>query len=262
MRTREYGHAGRVLILLHGGPGVSGYLAPLARRLGEMFRVLEPMQRGSGEVPLTVARHVQDLAELIHARCARTRPALVGHSWGAMLALAYAAAHPSDVGALALIGCGTFDPVARGRLQATIDERLRGEPRRRIDRVRAEIADPDERLKTIGELLLPAYSYDLASITQPVETCDARAHEETWEDMVRLQDAGVYPAAFAAIEVPVLMLHGAADPHPGRLIRAGLEPYLPQLAYREWAHCGHYPWLERAVAEEFMTTLSQWLLER
>jgi hypothetical protein len=36
--------------------------------------------------------------------------------------------------------------------------------------------------------------------------------------MIRLQDHGVYPAAFSAIRSPVLMLHGAVDPHPGRMI--------------------------------------------
>jgi pimeloyl-ACP methyl ester carboxylesterase len=55
------------------------------------------------------------------------------------------------------------------------------------------------------------------------------------------------------------MLHGAVDPHPGALVRAGLEPYLPQLEYHEWARCGHYPWLEKAVREEFFAVLRQWL---
>ncbi len=77
--------------------------------------------------------------------------------------------------------------------------------------------------------------------------------------MVRLQAESVYPAAFAAIDAPVLMLHGAVDPHPGRMIRASLEPHLPQLEYREWKRCGHYPWLEKAVREEFFAVLREWL---
>lgn len=76
---------------------------------------------------------------------------------------------------------------------------------------------------------------------------------------MRLQEEGVYPAAFAAIDAPVLMLHGAADPHPGRMIRASLEPHLSQLEYREWERCGHYPWLEKAVRDEFFAVLRGWL---
>ena len=44
------------------------------------------------------------------------------------------------------------------------------------------------------------------------------------------------------------------------MIRASLAPYLPHLDYREWDRCGHYPWLERAVREEFFSVLREWLL--
>jgi pimeloyl-ACP methyl ester carboxylesterase len=56
------------------------------------------------------------------------------------------------------------------------------------------------------------------------------------------------------------MLHGSYDPHPGRMILASLRPCLPQIEYREWDHCGHYPWLEREVREEFFSTVRAWLL--
>ncbi len=47
----------------------------------------------------------------------------------------------------------------------------------------------------------------------------AKGHHESWSDMVRLQESGVFPARFASIRCPVLMLHGSYDPHPGALIR-------------------------------------------
>ena len=88
---------------------------------------------------------------------------------------------------------------------------------------------------------------------------DAKSHTETWADMVRLQETGIYPAAFAAITAPVLMLHGKFDPHPGQLIRASLLPYLAHLDSHEFERCGHYPWLERAAKQEFRTVLRNWL---
>ena len=77
--------------------------------------------------------------------------------------------------------------------------------------------------------------------------------------MVRLQQEGVYPGAFSAIDAPVLMLHGSYDPHPGEMIRAGLEQHLPQLEYHELERCGHYPWREKAVRDEFFAVLRGWL---
>jgi pimeloyl-ACP methyl ester carboxylesterase len=262
MRIHEYGTAGPVVVVLHGGPGAPGSAAPVARELASSFRVLEPFQRSSGGEPLTVARHVHDLHDLLEARRTDDLPALVGHSWGAMLALAYAAAHPGFVASLVLIGCGTFDLEARARMRAICEERIDPALRQRLERLPQEVADPDERLRVLGELLLPLYSCDPVADPPEREPFDARAHTETWEDMLRLQAEGVYPAAFAAIDAPVLMLHGAADPHPGQMIRASLAPYLPQLEYRGWDRCGHYPWLERAVRDEFFSTLRAWLLRQ
>ncbi len=131
--------------------------------------------------------------------------------------------------------------------------------RERMARLALDFPDPDARLQAVGRLYLRLDSHRLVSTELELERCDACGNEQTWEDMLGLQQAGVYPAAFAAIGVPVLMLHGSADPHPGRLIRASLEPYLPQLECREWEPCGHYPWLEEAVADEFFSTLRGWL---
>src|SRR5215471_11358752 len=106
LRVRGYGQSGPGVIVLHGGPGAAGHMAPVASGLAQSYRVFEPFQRGSGAEPLNVATHVADLHEIV-TTCARGSPALIGASWGAMLALAYAAAHPSSVGPLILVGCGT-----------------------------------------------------------------------------------------------------------------------------------------------------------
>jgi pimeloyl-ACP methyl ester carboxylesterase len=261
MEVRSYGTSGPLVIVLHGGPGTAGHMAPVARGLAAQFRVLEPWQRGSGSEPLTVARHVEDLHELLGTVEAdrETPPALVGSSWGAMLALAYAARHPDRAGPLVLIGCGTFDPAARRQLNATVSERMDTGLRQQLAQRAEFYPDADERLGVMGNLILPLYSYELLTKEMENVRYDARGHEETWADMIRLQEEGMFPAAFRAITEPVLMLHGTADPHPGPMIRASLQPYLPQLEYREWERCGHYPWLEKAVSDEFFTVLRGWL---
>lgn len=264
MRTREYGETGPWVVVVHGGPGAPGSVAPVARALGADFRVLEPWQRDSRHRPatepgpLTVARHVDDLEQLIAERCEGTRPAVVGHSWGAMLALAHAADHPDSVSALVLIGCGTFDAAARAelhqRLAARLDDTARDELRRA-----AEAADADAGLRRQGELMLPLYSHDLACSDLELEDCDALAHAESWESMLRMQREGVYPESFRRIKAPVLMLHGDVDPHPGATICAGLRPHLPQIEYHEWLGCGHYPWLEKHPGVETYERISRWL---
>ena len=181
-----------------------------------------------------------------------------------MLALAYAAAHPGSTGPIVLIGCGTFDTVARARLRVILEERMDDDLRQRLEHLPEEFSDPGDRLEKRFDLTNALYLVDPISADRNREETgpfDVRAHTETWEDMVRLQEEGVYPAAFALIESPVMMLHGAYDPHPGQMIRASLEPYLPQLEYREWERCGHSPWLERGIRDEFFAVMRDWLAQ-
>jgi len=261
MRVRRYGSAGPVVLVLHGGPAAAGEAAPLARGLATRFQVLEPWQRGSGGAPLTVARHVADLAALIAALDAAPPPALVGESWGAMLALACAAAHPESCAALVLVCCGTFDPDSRAAIPARLAARIDRQTRCELERLAGLELDPEERLRRRYALLEPLYHVDPLPVEQDPQAppFDVRAHRETWADMLREQARGTYPAAFAAIRVPVLMLHGAQDPHPGREIHALLRRYMPQIEYREWARCGHQPWRERHAREEFFEQMNAWL---
>lgn len=100
--------AGQPLLFLHGGPG-SG-CSPRHRRLfdPQRHRLVFFDQRGCGRSqPLgsvaanTSAHLVTDIERLrAHLRIARWQ--VVGGSWGAALALAYAAAHPAACSALVL----------------------------------------------------------------------------------------------------------------------------------------------------------------
>ncbi len=259
MRLDRHGEAGPHLIVLHGGPGARGSASGLARGLAASFRVLEPWQRGAEDGgPLTVDQHVADLRALAAAECPGERPALVGHSWGAMLALAAAAADPEAFGPLVLVGCGTFDRAARGEYLLALERRGGQGFLAELAALERDEADPERRLLAKAERFDRAFGVDLVPETSHA-ALDARAHADTWADMLRLQAAGVYPAAFAVIRCPVLMLHGAEDPHPGPLIRDSLLPYLPQLEYREFARCGHYPWRERFARVDFFAQLDEWL---
>ena len=259
IEIREYGTTGPLVFALHGGPGARGSIAPVAKGLAGSFRVLEPLQRRAGEEPLTVAVHVADLDEVILDRWEEGPPALVGSSWGAMLALAYAAEHPDRCGPIALVGCGTWDKAARGVFQATLRERLSEEQQARLATIAEDHPDSTERMNVLAEIILPVFAVDPVKDDSHAEEFDAPGNVETWADMIRLQEAGVYPAAFAAIRSPVVMLHGDYDPHPGPMIRDSLLPVLPDLEYVEIAKCGHDPWVEREAREPFFAALIDWL---
>jgi pimeloyl-ACP methyl ester carboxylesterase len=263
MRTRICGKTGPTVIVLHGGPAATGEAAPVARGLSSQFVAIEAFQRGSGAEPLSVARHVEDLQQFIEDRADDRPPSIVGESWGAMLALAHAAAHPESVAAIVLVGCGTFDPTARARMNQTIESRIDPELRRRLQLLAREYPDPADRLPVERRLMEKIYSYDPFPEDEQmalVEPFDARASTETWNDMLRLQEDGTYPAAFSRITSPVLMVHGDYDPHPGRMIYESLRGHVPQIEYQELKNCGHSPWKERRARKEFFMLVTNWLL--
>jgi pimeloyl-ACP methyl ester carboxylesterase len=260
IEVRLHGAAGPEVVVLHGGPGAAGSVTSLARDLSNDFRVLEPLQRRSGDVPLTVHGHVEDLAAV-----APERSALVGWSWGAMLALSFAAAHPGRVRSLVLVGCGSYDEASRAVFERMMTQRVGGEDQARIEELwqafdaAAEPAERDACLGELGRAYGKVQSVDLLWDDDEVDA-DARGYEETWTDVLRLQREGVEPAAFASIKAPVLMLHGDEDPHPGLMIFDSLRPHIPHIEYVGFEHCGHRPWLERRCREQFLEALRDWLL--
>lgn len=266
--VRRYGESGPSVAVLHGGPGAPGSLASLAIELADEFRVLEPLQRRSGPVPLTVDRHVADLASVLDDPELDAPVRVVGHSWGAMLALNLAAAHPALVDRVVLVGCGTFDEDARALHDRAMTDRLGSEGRREKERLKAAMAgasddERDQLLAERGRQSAIAQSYELlpdALDAAPTDLpLDARGHEETWNDVLRRQREGVDPGSFASIACPVLMLHGATDPHPGPATAATLRASIPQLTYVELARCGHAPWLERHARDRFLHLLREGL---
>ena len=259
IKVRQYGDSGGFVILLHGGPAAPGYMKPVAEKLADRFRVVEPFQRGSNDVPLTVAQHIQDLKGVVERYCGDEKPVVIGHSWGAMLALAWAAEHLDTAKALMLIGCGTFDAASRERMQIIREQRMDAAFRQRLDELPNKYSNQNVRLGILGSMYQQLDSVNLVDVKNDLHKCDAKAHDETWGDMLRLMSDGVYPQAFSEIKIPVLMLHGEDDPHPGSMIRDALKSFLPQLEYHTWSNCGHYPWLETAAIKDFFRKLTDWL---
>lgn len=112
MAYRTLGPSGArdVWLVLHGGPGSGGNLG-LAQPFDlKSQRVILPDQRGSGASrprgstrSNTLGHLVRDL-EALRLHLGLHQWHVLGGSWGATLALAYAASHPTSVGSLVLRG--------------------------------------------------------------------------------------------------------------------------------------------------------------
>ena len=108
---RLYGQLGRTpVITLHGGPAAGEtYMRPYAG-LATDRQVVTYDQSGCGKSArpedlsrYTVERYVAEL-DALRGHLGFDKVVLLGHSWGGMLAPAYAAAHPEHVAGLVLAG--------------------------------------------------------------------------------------------------------------------------------------------------------------
>ena len=106
---REIGR-GQPLIVLHGGPDFDhSYLLPDLDRLADSFRLIYYDQRGRGRSAdrvraedVSLASDVADL-EKVRQHFQLASAAVLGHSWGAVLALEYAIRNPERVSHLILM---------------------------------------------------------------------------------------------------------------------------------------------------------------
>lgn len=133
LHAETMGEAGApVIIALHGGPGGDyAGLLPLAA-LADHYFVVFYDQRGAGlsqrvgVEALTLDGYLAELDAIARATSPGAPVILIGHSWGAMLASAYIAAHPERVTRAVLIEPGFLTAREYTEWQSRADDFLSG----------------------------------------------------------------------------------------------------------------------------------------
>ena len=134
---------GPPVIILHGGPDFDhGYLLPDLDRLADAFRLIYYDQRGRGRSAervspedVTLASDLEDI-DRVSQYFRLDRPALLGHSWGAVLALEYALRYPTRVSRLILMNPAPASATDVALVRKAYLERLGGD----MERQRAIVA--------------------------------------------------------------------------------------------------------------------------
>jgi proline iminopeptidase len=261
------------LILCHGGPGLWDMFGGWETLLGGRVTAVRWDQRGCGRSelrgPYSVARSVADL-DAVRRHLGVERVAVLGHSWGAQLALRYALDYPDRVSRLVYgsgvgLGWDWHEPFARNltaRLGtaaervAQLREVIRREGPEYRDEARdrelavlqwsAEFADPAAGARFAERMATPWFGINWE--------CSASINAElkaTWREPELI-------AACHSLRVPVLILEGADDIRP-RWAVDSLEEALPLVTRVTIQGAGHLPWLE--APEEFLTALLGFLTE-
>ena len=127
LATRDLaGPAGApAVLLLHATLSTSGQLLRIANLLKSSARVVLLDRRGSGAsamsvpAPVSIARHVADIRVALDA-LGVDRPVIFGHSFGALMAIEFAARHPERVAAVI-----AYEPPYLAIASASLSARIR-----------------------------------------------------------------------------------------------------------------------------------------
>jgi pimeloyl-ACP methyl ester carboxylesterase len=253
---RRYGSSPFSVVVVHGGPGAPGEMAPVARRLASLGGVLEPLQTAT-----TLDGQVQELNEVLekHGDPPLT---MVGFSWGAMLSFITAARNPSLVAKLILVGSGPYEAKYAADIMNVRLGRLDQKEKAEALSLAETLNDPAARNKNalmarLGELIDGADSYDPLHHDSETMECRFDVYQSVWEQASRLRRSGELLRLGEKVRCPVLAIHGDYDPHPSEGVREPLSRIVKDFRFILLEECGHRPWIERSARDEFYSILQR-----
>jgi pimeloyl-ACP methyl ester carboxylesterase len=241
---------GPTVLFLHGGPGMSDYGRMLGPEVAG-WHFISFQQRGlspsATSGPFTLEQHVADATAVLNAQGVR-RAIVMGHSFGAHLALHLAVSQPERVAGLVLVdGLGVIGDGGAADVGAALAARLLPEAAARLQQIAAELGDaePDDDIASEQlRLVWPGYFADPAAPPAPgdLRVC-VLPHNDTFASVAgHLADG--FANRLAGISVPVISVLGELSPMP---VSQGEQTaaLIPGAEVRIIPGAGHLPWHER-----------------
>jgi pimeloyl-ACP methyl ester carboxylesterase len=242
---------GPPVLVLHGGPGLSDYTAPLAAELEDAFGVIRYQQRGlvpsTTSGPFAIGEHVADAIAVLDAAGAG-HAYVIGHSWGGHLAMHLAVRHPGRVAGLVIVEpLGAVPDGGLSDMEQNLTERIRPELAARAreldERATAGQGTAQDALESLAIVWPGYFSSPQAAPLMPPLRLSVECYAGTFASIQEHFDQHTLERSLPALTAPALFVLGAASPIPVRHGMASAS-LIPGARY-QIQDCGHFPWLER-----------------
>ena len=256
---------GPSIVVLHGGPDFNyDYLLPDLDRLAERFRVIYYDQRGRGRSAdgvrpgdVSIVSEMNDLDQ-VRIQFGLETMAVLGHSWGAVLAMEYATRHPERLSRLIFVNTA---PASNQDAQAFREHLLRIRPAVDVAAMNSLAAtgagppcwEPRRRECLLPDTFPPGPQAGRATVDQllprlrrnftPERVLLARAIEQRLYDETWGSSRYDLLVPLRRLVVPTLVIHGEDDLVPVELA-AHIADAIPGTRLVVLRHCGHFAYLE------------------
>jgi len=261
--ARDVGE-GPPVIVLHGGPDFDhSYFLPDMDRLSDGYRLIYYDQRGRGKSAdgvqpedVTLESELADL-EKVRRHFQLGTAAVLGHSWGGVLALEYAIRHPDRVSHAIIMNPAPVSAADYLRFRKQRVEMLGGD----LDRLKAVSAtaaykegEPEAvyayyRIHFKSGLKQPEHYERLmtalrASFVSKAGILKARRIEDRLMNDTWLSTGYDLLPKLSSLRVPTLVIYGEHDFIPADTAAARIGEAIPNARLAAFKDCGHFAFLE------------------
>lgn len=237
--VREAG-SGPTVLCLHSNASHSGQWRGLMELLGDRFRVVAVDSYGAGKSPewpsdreITLADEVELIEPLLAAAPGGVH--LVGHSYGAAIALKAALMHPTRVRSLAVYEPTIFALVDRDTPRPNATEGIQQAVRDGVACL--ERGDAEGAARAFIDFWMGEGSFDRTPVDRRPPIVEACRNLRRWAHALMTEPATL--EEFRRVRVPVLYMVGGRSPQSSRSVAEKLVPVLADVRRVELAVLGH-----------------------
>jgi pimeloyl-ACP methyl ester carboxylesterase len=237
--VRESG-SGIGVICLHSNASNSGQWRGLIDMLSPKFHVLAPDSYDSGKSPAWPSNRIISLADevaLIDSTLDRAGPgcALVGHSYGAALALIAALKRPDRIAALALYEPTLFSLIEAGQPAPNDADGIHQAVRQAGEALDA--GDTDTAARHFIDYWIEDGAWQAMPDARKPPIAASIVNVRRWAHALTTEPTPL--DAFCMLDVPVLYMIGKRSPRSAQGIARLLTRVLPQVELVEFEELGH-----------------------
>ncbi|MHA1611303.1 MAG: alpha/beta fold hydrolase [Promethearchaeota archaeon] len=267
---RLHGTPPYTLVVLHGGPGAWGEMAPVAQKLSDTWGVIEAFQTKP-----TLEGQLAEIRELVEKLTIDSGSViLIGFSWGAWLAYLFAATPfgQKRVRKVILIGSGPYEHKYYLELIKTRENRMNPAQKEQYSEILKSLQDPavankDAIISELGVLCGKIDQFDEEAVEEsfpiPHFDLDRSTHfQQALNEVIAMRQSGDLLKEAEKISCPVVAFHGDYDPHPADGVRIPLKKRLKEFRFFLLEKCGHKPWTEKNARSDFFQLMKSVIIER